>query len=116
MNGRDQNPARIPRYFTAADGQPLALAGLWDNWRSPEGEDILSATIIVGQANEWISAYHIREPVILDWQDSTAWMRGDNPASLLRLPPEDMLREWIVSTRVNRSGVRDDDPRLIEAA
>jgi putative SOS response-associated peptidase YedK len=27
--------ARIPHYFTAADGQPLAFAGLWDNWRDP---------------------------------------------------------------------------------
>ena len=108
--------ARIPHYFTASDGRPLAFAGLWDNWRDPEGEDVLSATIIVGPANEWMSAYHDREPVILDWRDATAWMRGDNPASLLRPPPEDSLREWVVSTRVNRSGVGDDDPSLIEAA
>lgn len=108
--------ARIPHYFTAPDGQPLAFAGLWDNWRSPEGEDVLSATIIVGPANEWMSAFHDREPVILDWRDATAWMRGDNPASLLRPPREDTLREWVVSTRVNKSGVADDDPSLIEAA
>jgi hypothetical protein len=25
------------------------------------------------------------------------------------------LQEWIVSTRVNRSGMGDDDPALIEA-
>lgn len=108
--------ARIPHYFSTPNGRPLAFAGLWDNWRSPEGEDILSATIVVGPANEWMSAYHDREPVILDWHDATAWMRGDDPASLLRPPPEDSLQEWIVSTRVNKSGVGDDDPRLIEAA
>ena len=108
--------ARIPHYFTAPDGRPLAFAGLWDSWRSPEGEDVLSATIIIGPANEWMTAYHDREPVILDWRDAMAWMRGDDPASLLRSPPEDALREWVVSTRVNRSGVVDDDPRLIEAA
>lgn len=108
--------ARIPHYFSTPDGQPLAFAGFWDNWRSPEGEDILSATIIVGPANEWMSAYHDRQPVMLDWRDAAAWMRGDNPASLLRQPPEDSLREWVVSTRVNRSGVGDDDPNLIEAA
>jgi hypothetical protein len=29
---------------------------------------------------------------------------------------ENALQEWIVSPRVNRSGVGDDDPALIEAA
>jgi len=106
---------RIPHYFTAPDSRPLAFAGLWDNWRSPEGEDILSATIIVGPANEWMTPYHNRDPVILDWRDATAWMRGSDPASLLRPPPEDALCERIVSTRVNKSGIADDDPSLIEA-
>jgi hypothetical protein len=53
-------------------------------------------------------------PVILDWRDAGAWMAGDNPHfSLLRAPPEDS-QGWIVSSRVNRSGVGDDDPALIE--
>jgi hypothetical protein len=34
--------------------------------------------------------------------------------SLLRPPPENALQEWIVSPRVNRSGVGDDDSTLIE--
>jgi putative SOS response-associated peptidase YedK len=81
----------------------------------PDGNDVLSATIIVGSANEWMNAYHGRQPVTLDWRDTTAWTRGDNPASLLHPPPEDALREWIVSTRVNRSGVGDGDATLTEA-
>ena len=32
---------------------------------------------------------------------------------LLHLPAEDALQEWIVSPRVNRSGVSDADPALI---
>ena len=32
----------------------------------------------------------------------------------LHLPPEDALQEWIVSPRVNRSGVGDADPALVE--
>lgn len=50
-----------------------------------------------------------------DGQPEGDGLRGDNPASLLRPPPEDALQEWIVSPRVNRSGVGDDDPALIEA-
>lgn len=41
-------------------------------------------------------------------------MAGGDPVSLLRAPAEDALQEWIVSPRVNRSGVDDGDPALIE--
>src|SRR4029453_18336504 len=27
---------RQPHYFTRTDGQPIALAGLWDRWRSED--------------------------------------------------------------------------------
>jgi putative SOS response-associated peptidase YedK len=71
--------------------------------------------MIVGPANRWMQRFHDRMPVILDWADADAWMAGERPADLLRPPPEDALQEWIVSSRVNRSGVGDDDPTLIEA-
>nr|WP_246720700.1 hypothetical protein [Methylocystis sp. H4A] len=41
-------------------------------------------------------------------------MAGDDPGALLKSAPEDALQEWIVSSRVNRSGVGDDDAGLIE--
>ena len=41
-------------------------------------------------------------------------MHGDRPAALLRPAPDDALREWIVSPRVNRSAAGDDDPALID--
>jgi putative SOS response-associated peptidase YedK len=107
--------ARIPHYFTSRDGRPLGLAGLWDHWSGLDGgDDLPNATIIVGAANEWMSAYHDRQPMILDWHDAAAWMASDDPAALLRPVREDALREWIVSTRVNRAGVGDDDSALIE--
>ncbi len=76
---------------------------------------MLSATIIVGPANKWMSGYHDRMPIILDWRDVEDWMASPHPARLLRPAPEDALREWTVSTRVNKAGVGDDNPGLIEA-
>jgi putative SOS response-associated peptidase YedK len=108
--------ARIPHYFTARSGEPLAFAGLWESWRDPAGAELLSATIVVRAANAWMSTYHARQPMILKWRDVNAWVAGDNPAALLRPVREDALREWIVSTRVNKAGVGDDDPALIDAA
>ena len=115
---------RTPHYFSSPDGAPLAFAGLWESWRNPaeSAETILSATIIVGAANEWMTRYHDRAPVLLERQDFDLWLSGDalfaegtsNPVSLLRPAREDALQEWIVSPRVNRSGVGVDDPTMIE--
>ena len=114
---------RTPHYFSSPDGTPFAFAGLWECWRDPAtGERILSATIIVRGANEWMTRYHDRAPVLLERKDFALWLSGDalfasgdsNPATLLRPAREDALQEWIVSPRVNRSGVGEDDASLIE--
>ena len=110
-----ERSAKTPHYLSSPDGRPLAFAGLWESAPSPETRELMnSATIIVGPANEWMSRFHDRMPVILDWNDASAWMAGGDPGALLRPPREDALREWIVSPRVNRSGTGDDDPTLIE--
>ena len=50
-----------PHFFSAADGSILAFAGLWERWRDPDtSEDMLSATIIVTAANEWMSMFQDR--------------------------------------------------------
>lgn len=110
-----QPPAKTPHYFSARSGAPPAFAGLWETWRDPESDAAVdSATIIVGPANDWMSRFHDRMPVILEWRDANAWMAGGDPNPLLRPPPEDALQEWTVSPRVNRSCVGDDDATLVE--
>jgi len=57
---------KTPHLFSAADGSPiLAFAGLWERWKNPEGEDVLSCTIIVSGASAWMAPYHDRMPVSL---------------------------------------------------
>jgi putative SOS response-associated peptidase YedK len=107
---------KIPHYFTSEDGLPLALAGLWEHWRDPNGQALLSATIVVGAANGWMSRYHDRMPILLSWSDAKKWIAGENAATLLSPAPENALQEWTVSTRVNRAGAGDDDPTLIARA
>ena len=43
-----------------------------------------------------------------------AWLTGKAGVELLRPAPNDFLRMWPVSKRVNASGRGDDDPSLIE--
>lgn len=104
---------RIPHFFSAADGGLLAFAGIWESWRSPEGEDIVSCTIITRDANPWMSAYHNRMPVMIEPRNFEAWLDGSGGKELLMMPPKE-LREWIVSARMNRTGLGDDDPATAE--
>ena len=108
--------AKQPHLFTAADGSPLlALAGLWDRWKDPlAGEWMLSCTIIVSGASAWMEPYHDRMPVLLRAEDFDAWLNGSLGADALRPAAESALREWSVSRRVNRAGVGEDDPTIIE--
>ena len=107
---------KTPHLFTAADGSPvLAFAGLWDRWRDPAaGEDVLSATIIVSGASDWMTPYHDRMPVLLGRDRFDAWLSGEAGPEVLKPAREDALREWIVSHRVNRTGIGDDDPTLLD--
>jgi putative SOS response-associated peptidase YedK len=106
---------KTPHYFSASDGQPLAFAGLWESWRDPDrvfsregdmpkkssGEDILSATIIVGPADAWMLPYHDRMPVMLKWSEAVRWLHGPAPLAALEEAREKIaLRECVVSPRV----------------
>jgi putative SOS response-associated peptidase YedK len=108
--------AKQPHLFTAADGSPvLAFAGLWDRWRDPAtGDETLSCTIIVCGSSAWMSKYHDRMPVMLEEKDFNAWLDGSLGAEALKCTPESALQEWPISTRLNRSGVGDDDPTIVE--
>lgn len=104
---------RAPHFFSAADGDLLAFAGIGESWRSPEGEKIITCTIITRDANPWMAAYHNRMPAMLDPKDFDNWLHGPGGKELLMMPPRE-LREWIVSARMNKTGVGDDDPATIE--
>jgi putative SOS response-associated peptidase YedK len=105
-----------PHLFTAADGSPiLAFAGLWGRWRAPAtGEEVLSCTIIVSDASEWMMRYHDRMPVLLRAGDFDEWLNGTLGPEALKPAADNALREWPVSKRMNKTGVGDDDPTVIE--
>lgn len=104
---------KIPHFFSASNGSILAFAGLWDRWTSPEGEEIMSATIIVKEADAWTKKFHDRMPMMLRPEDFDHWLSGTAGEEIFEKPGPEM-REWIVSQRVNKAGVGNDDPSTIE--
>ena len=95
----------------------MALAGLWESWRSPAGERVLSFAIITTRPNALCAKLHDRMPVILGPHNWPAWL-GEEPADSTQLRamlapyPSDEMRCWSVSPRVGN--VKNNDPGLIE--
>jgi putative SOS response-associated peptidase YedK len=107
---------RQPHLFTAANGSPvLAFAGLWEQALDPAtGGGLLSCTMVVSSANAWMEVYHDRMPVILEQAQFDTWLDGSMGADALKPASEEVLREWLVSPRMNRTGFGDEDATTIE--
>lgn len=95
-----------PYYFQMKDGAPFAFAGLWDSWQPPEGETIVSCTLLTTTANEVLQPVHDRMPVILQPEAYTQWLDPQNKNSEELLPllepyPEAAMKAYPVSTLVN---------------
>jgi putative SOS response-associated peptidase YedK len=95
----------------------MALAGLWENWRSPAGEWVRSFAIITTMPNELCAELHDRMPVILSRDNWPVWL-GEEPANsaqlraLLAPYQSEELICWLVSPCVGN--VKNNDPSLIE--
>lgn len=63
-----------PLYVRMKDNGPMLFAGLWDNWKSPEGGVIESCTIVTTSANDLIKPLHDRMPAILDCKEINLWL------------------------------------------
>jgi putative SOS response-associated peptidase YedK len=77
---------KIKYLFTREDGDFLALAGLYDTWKAPEGRDVSSCVIITTTPNELVAPVHNRMPVILTRDDEDAWLDPDETESEALLP------------------------------
>jgi putative SOS response-associated peptidase YedK len=93
---------KIKYLFTREDGDFLALAGLYDTWKTPEGRDLRSCVIITTTPNEVVAPVHNRMPVILTREDEDAWLNPDETESeallsILRSLPVAELRDQVVA-------------------
>ena len=102
-----------PHAVARAEGGIMALAGLWEGWRSPDGETVRSFTVITTTAVDALGHLHERMPVVLEPADWPAWLgeADGDPAALLR-PSAATFRVWPVSSRVNN--VRNNGPDLVQ--
>jgi putative SOS response-associated peptidase YedK len=101
-----------PFFITLADGRPFAFAGLWEVWKSPEGERIESCTILTTSASEQLTDIHGRMPVIFDRHQFAPWLDGQASRETLL----GMLRPYPGNLEIRGVGRRVNDVRNDDAS
>lgn len=114
-NGKE----KVPHCIRFKNGSPMVFAGIWDRWRSPEGEVVESCAILTTAANTLVARLHDRMPVILPPEDWEVWLdrTACDPAQLVRLyrpSCADQMEAFAVSALVN--SVKNDAEDLIAPA
>ncbi|MYC29285.1 MAG: SOS response-associated peptidase [Chloroflexi bacterium] len=108
--------AKRPMRIVLKSGAPFAFAGLWESWRSPEGETVRSCTIVTTAANDLLRPIHERMPVILPHELEDFWLDGDVTDSaaltdVLAPYPDEAMDYFQVSPLVNKA--TNNGPDLI---
>ena len=113
---RKEGNRKLASYIHPKSGEPMAFAGLWETWKSPEGPVVQSCTIITTEANPFIQPLHNRMPVILSEETQALWLDPltEDPSVLkpLLMPAaEELLTSHPVAEAVN--SVRNQGPECI---
>lgn len=110
---KGEDGARLPWYIARADGAPLALAAIWQDW-DEAGAPLATVALVTTEASQAMAAIHHRMPVILEAADWPLWLgeAGHGAAALMRPAGEAVLRVHRVDPKVNSN--RAKGPDLIE--
>lgn len=111
------NKEKIPIFIHLKNQRPFAFAGLWEDWHSSDGSQILSTTIITTEPNELLKPIHNRMPVILPTEAYDIWLtQGEVSLQRLKtlLKPYDAkdMEAYPVSRFVNNP--KNDTPQCIQ--
>ncbi|MEG8275385.1 SOS response-associated peptidase [Streptomyces sp. AHA2] len=114
-----------PYFIHPADGQVMAMAGLYEYWRNPDVRNdddpdawLMTCTIITTEATDAAGRVHPRMPLALRPEHYAAWLDPghqdtEDLRELLTRPADGNLRARPVSTAVNN--VRNDGAHLVDA-
>lgn len=114
-----QTPDRkIPMRIKLKSGEPFGMAGLWESWKSPEGQAVYTCAIITTSSNELTSSIHDRMPVILKPDDERNWLDPkirDFQSLTQYLQPfnSESMEAFEVSTEVNSP--KNNNEQLIQS-
>ena len=98
-----------PHHITVEGADVFGLAGLWELWQDPAGNELETMAVLTCAPNEMMADLHDRMPVILAPNDFDAWLDPDQQdatkaSQLCRPYPAKKMVAWPVSAYVNKAG------------
>jgi putative SOS response-associated peptidase YedK len=113
---RQEGKLRIPVYIRLKSQRPMGFAGLYNTWKSPDGDAICTCSIITTEANELLSPIHDRMPAIIPEDQDELWLDPnisdrDRLMPLLRPYSPDEMEYYEVSSVINKP--ENDSPEII---
>ncbi|HRP37315.1 MAG TPA: SOS response-associated peptidase family protein, partial [Candidatus Dojkabacteria bacterium] len=78
----------------------FAIAGIFSEWKDPQGEILTTCSIITREANKDVKDVHERMPVILDEESENEWLSNDDIGYIehvLNKPTDKSLSSRIVT-------------------
>jgi putative SOS response-associated peptidase YedK len=106
--------AKVAHYFTRIDGQPIALAGLWERWTSKDkSERKETFTVVTTDPNGFAAEIHDRMPMVLEMDDVETWLRAepDEAAKLMKPAKDGVLQQRTLGKAINN--VKNTGPELL---
>ena len=103
---KKEGTRKRPFYIRLKSGKPFGFAGLYNIWKSPEGEQIRTSTIITTDANELVHPLHDRMPVIASPDAYDMWLDPNIHdkallQNILKSYPSEELEAYEVTSLVN---------------
>ena len=109
--------SKTPYFIRLKNGAVFGLAGLWESWYSPDGDQVESCTIITAGANRLLRTIHDRMPVILHPEHYEVWLQDSTEEKTLQqllMPyPAAEMQVHRVGPEVNRPA--NDSPECIRS-
>lgn len=111
---KTEGKLKQPYFISLKSGEPMAMGGLWESWKAPDGSVLRTVCVITTGPNAVMEPIHDRMPVIIPRENWQAWLSApaDEISQLIHPYQAGEMQAWPVSRRVSKT--QDDDPGLIE--
>src|SRR3954447_3081250 len=108
QEGTDKQP------WFLSTSEPLSMAGLYEHWKTPEGEWLSTCTVITTSAPDDLGEIHDRTPLLVPKEHWDVWLDRSvpDPGELLIPGTPGVLEAWPVGKEVGN--VRNNGPELVD--
>jgi len=113
---KTEGKVKTPFRIVLPETPIFSVAGLWERWNDPNGQEVHSFTIITQEPNELMATIHNRMPAILSPETERLWiddeLKPDDLLALIKPYPSELMKAYEVSKRVGN--VKENDKDLIK--